>query len=476
MDPPRISVIVPACEPARLLRWSIESVLTQTCQHFEILVVDRARSATGAEAVRCFDDSRIRHLATDVNGGTDLCIRRGSEASLGALVAVLEPGSAFHPEKLFTHVSFMEAHPEFDVTCNGRFEVDAKGRTLDLWRPPLAVTPSDLLAGLPLTPSEMVFRRETLRSADGNDVLSITDFGVRFAVAMAGFATCGVGRALNFRRSRCPSRPGDAVKSCEAEAKVLEAVFAQPSCPEALQPIREPALARAHLTWSHHAFLQGDIGLGRELIRKAIRFNRAILDMQGRGYLESLIGTCLENDVGHGDRIRQVLDCLPDELAWITSFRDWAIGRGYIERAIRAIIWDRLAEGRAHLARAAALGVELDGPYWHRLLKRLDDYEAERGPAATTTVVRSLTQHLNAVAPGSQLRWFSGTYFANQAFRHSRENRHDLVPGDVLRAAMSRPSYLVNRGLWAVLARSMIRSRRSRTEHPLVPHHQIGSV
>lgn len=59
---PRVSVVIPTYGRDRLLRRAIESVLNQTFDDFEILIIDGARSESTKELVRSYGDGRLRYI------------------------------------------------------------------------------------------------------------------------------------------------------------------------------------------------------------------------------------------------------------------------------------------------------------------------------------------------------------------------------------------------------------------------------
>jgi glycosyltransferase involved in cell wall biosynthesis len=65
----KISVIIPTHNRAGLLRTAIISVLNQTFQDFEIIVVDDASTDNTQEVVTHFDDKRIKYIRNNTNKG-----------------------------------------------------------------------------------------------------------------------------------------------------------------------------------------------------------------------------------------------------------------------------------------------------------------------------------------------------------------------------------------------------------------------
>ncbi|BDI34518.1 hypothetical protein CCAX7_65690 [Capsulimonas corticalis] len=67
---PLVSVIIATYNRSATLRWTIESVLRQTCADFELLVIGDACMDDTAEVVASFGDPRIRWINLPVNTGS----------------------------------------------------------------------------------------------------------------------------------------------------------------------------------------------------------------------------------------------------------------------------------------------------------------------------------------------------------------------------------------------------------------------
>lgn len=461
MSPPQVSVIIPTYNRADYLAEAIQSVLNQTFEDFEVIIVDDSTQDHTREVVGQFADPHIRYLFHEKSRGLAAARNEGIRASSGAIIAFLDPNDLFHPEKIETHVAFFERNPDVGATYNAHFETDASGTILSMWRPPSRLTFSDLVLGLPISPGGMVLRRDwAISVADSDESCSLCGeaLDIYGGLALAGCQFASVDRALNYHR-RCPERDlQNLTERVETAVLTQETVFSDPRCPQEVLALREQALGKTYMIWSYQAFVQNEASLGQELIRKSIQLDRSILDMQAHKYLEFLVLTSIGDGGEHEPRLRRVFEQLPPELAWITLYRDWSVARGYLYRGVRDIIWGRLEKGVADLTKASALGARLDKPYCYALLDQLTEYEAEFGPAATEKVLQRLSRYLGRIGKRTDMRWFKGAYFVDRAFRDYRQGNYAEVPNSVFRAVSSNPTYVANRGVWAILFRSLTNS------------------
>ncbi|MCL6557363.1 MAG: glycosyltransferase [Firmicutes bacterium] len=98
--PPTVSVIIPTYNRAHLIGRAIRSVLEQTYQDFEIIVVDDGSSDNTEEVVKSFNDPRIRYIRHEQNRGGSAARNTGIRAARGEYIAFLDSDDEWLPEKL----------------------------------------------------------------------------------------------------------------------------------------------------------------------------------------------------------------------------------------------------------------------------------------------------------------------------------------------------------------------------------------
>lgn len=96
---PVFSIVIPAYNRADIIEKSIQSVLTQEFQDFEIIVVDDGSKDNTVDVVKSISDSRIR-LITQQNGGASRARNRGVEEARGKYIAFLDSDDVFLPHHL----------------------------------------------------------------------------------------------------------------------------------------------------------------------------------------------------------------------------------------------------------------------------------------------------------------------------------------------------------------------------------------
>lgn len=105
---PTVSVIIPTYNRGWIIRDAIDSVLGQSYEDFELVVVDDGSADDTVDRLRIYRD-RIR-LLRQGNRGVSAARNHGLEASSGELVAFLDSDDFWLPEKLAVQVEFFSKH------------------------------------------------------------------------------------------------------------------------------------------------------------------------------------------------------------------------------------------------------------------------------------------------------------------------------------------------------------------------------
>jgi hypothetical protein len=113
-EAPRVSVLLTTHNGAALLAESLDSILAQRFDGFELVVVDDASTdATPALlAGYAARDPRLRVLRPDRNLGVVGARNHGFAACRGTYVAMLDHDDLSHPDRLATQAAYLDATPE----------------------------------------------------------------------------------------------------------------------------------------------------------------------------------------------------------------------------------------------------------------------------------------------------------------------------------------------------------------------------
>jgi glycosyltransferase involved in cell wall biosynthesis len=125
---PTVTVIIPAYNHGRFLGEALESVLAQTYQDLEVLVVDDG-STDDTQAVVARNAPSV-HYIRQSHAGPAAARNRGIAASHGELIAFLDADDRWYPGKVAFQVAYLDAHPQAGVVFTKFLVTDEWGRAL----------------------------------------------------------------------------------------------------------------------------------------------------------------------------------------------------------------------------------------------------------------------------------------------------------------------------------------------------------
>ena len=102
-----VSIIMPSYNTASYIKDSIKSVLNQTYDNWELIIVDDCSSDNTDEVLAEIDDPRIRVYKNEVNSGAAISRNRALKEAKGQWIAFLDSDDIWMPEKLEKQIAFM---------------------------------------------------------------------------------------------------------------------------------------------------------------------------------------------------------------------------------------------------------------------------------------------------------------------------------------------------------------------------------
>lgn len=158
----KVSVIIPVYNAEKYVASALESVLAQTYQNLEILIVDDGSPDGSLEICQQFKDQRIRIICQQ-NRGLSGSRNTGIRHAKGEYLAFLDADDIWLPQKIEKHVSHLEGSPELGVSFSFSKLIDELDNPLGIYQSSKikSITPLDLLCRTPIgNGSAAVFRKE----------------------------------------------------------------------------------------------------------------------------------------------------------------------------------------------------------------------------------------------------------------------------------------------------------------------------
>lgn len=122
-----VSVVIPLYNKAKHIKITLDSVLTQTYQDFEVIVVNDGSTDGSEKVVMQYNDPRIR-LINQENKGVSAARNRGIAEAKGELIAFLDADDEWLPEHLTAVVRLRNKYPECGLYATAYYVVNRKGK------------------------------------------------------------------------------------------------------------------------------------------------------------------------------------------------------------------------------------------------------------------------------------------------------------------------------------------------------------
>jgi glycosyltransferase involved in cell wall biosynthesis len=118
---------MPIYNGERFLQESIESILRQTYNDFEFIIINDGSRDGSAQIIESYLDSRIRYTENSENIGVTRSLNRGLAMAVGEYVARMDADDISLPNRLESQVRFLDSHPEVGVLGTGVRLIDEFG-------------------------------------------------------------------------------------------------------------------------------------------------------------------------------------------------------------------------------------------------------------------------------------------------------------------------------------------------------------
>ena len=156
---PKIAVIIPAYNQSQYLGQAIQSVLEQTFQDWEAIVVDDGSSDETRSVALSYPDARL-HYVYQENRGLSAARNTGIRNTTAPYLSFLDSDDMFLPEKLAILLDALEAKPAVGLVAGQAIPIDEHGKQVGkIMDTPIPQDSEQLLLGNPLHVGSVLLRR-----------------------------------------------------------------------------------------------------------------------------------------------------------------------------------------------------------------------------------------------------------------------------------------------------------------------------
>jgi glycosyltransferase involved in cell wall biosynthesis len=128
-ETPLVSVAMTVYNGERYLRKAIQSILTQTLENFEFIIINDGSTDNTAEILKSYQDPRMKVIHQE-NTGVSISINRGLKLCRGKYIARMDADDISLPERLNLQVDFLERNSDYVMVGTGVVVIDEKDKVL----------------------------------------------------------------------------------------------------------------------------------------------------------------------------------------------------------------------------------------------------------------------------------------------------------------------------------------------------------
>ena len=213
-----VSIVMPAYNAGRTIQKSIESIIAQTYQEWELIVIDDGSKDNTAEILSEFaaSDGRIRFLQNEKNSGASYTRNRAVALAEGEWIAFLDSDDLWEASKLEKQLAMAEKYPDMVVCYTASAFIDDDGNRYGYVMPAIEqLTYKTLLRKNLMSCSSVMIRSSVMKEIQMPNDKMHEDYFVWLTVLRKYGVAYGINEPLLIYRLCANSKSSNRMKSAK---------------------------------------------------------------------------------------------------------------------------------------------------------------------------------------------------------------------------------------------------------------------
>ncbi|MEN6379639.1 MAG: glycosyltransferase family 2 protein [Methanofastidiosum sp.] len=162
---PEISVILPVYNSTKYLEECIDSILNQTFDNFELIIIDDLSTDNSREIItrKKRENNRIVFIKNKKNLGTAGARNKGLEKANGRYIAMMDSDDISLPNRLEKQFSFLEENKDYFLIGSSGIRIDENGNYLERIKFKEDIYINSFKKSTPILQSSIMFRNINIR-------------------------------------------------------------------------------------------------------------------------------------------------------------------------------------------------------------------------------------------------------------------------------------------------------------------------
>jgi glycosyltransferase involved in cell wall biosynthesis len=128
---PKITVLMPVYNCELYIKEAVDSILNQTFDDFEFLIIDDASTDKTISIIKTYTDTRIKLIEKPANTGYTNSLNYGLTIARGEYIARMDGDDVSLPERFEKQVAFLDANQDV-VLCGTNFKIIGTEKVINL--------------------------------------------------------------------------------------------------------------------------------------------------------------------------------------------------------------------------------------------------------------------------------------------------------------------------------------------------------
>jgi glycosyltransferase involved in cell wall biosynthesis len=243
---PLVSVVIPVFNGTKYIIPTVESVLHQTYNNYEIIIIDDGSTDQLKELLDPYlkkYSPKIKYFYQN-NQGLSAARNQGIKLSNGELIALLDADDLFYPDKLTEQVAIFQNNPQIGLVQSGWELIDEHDNFLSqvkLWEKSPHLDLKDWLLWQATLPSAMVFQKTWLEKIGGFNpqLRKMEDLDIALRFALAGGQATWLEKIAVAYRQHSHNLSKDRVGYTQILEELLDDFFALNDLPDDIRAIEK---------------------------------------------------------------------------------------------------------------------------------------------------------------------------------------------------------------------------------------------
>lgn len=220
-----VSVIMPSYGSEKFISKSIDSVLLQTYDNWELIIIDDCSPDESNKIIKEYlsKDSRIKFVKLEKNSGVAVARNKGIEIAKGRFIAFLDSDDLWLPEKLEKQINFMKYH-DLAFTYSSYMLIDETDKNIGEFIVKPKISYSSMLKTCSVGCLTAIYDSNKLKKVYMPLILKRQDYGTWLKILKNIKTTKGILEPLAIYRIRSNSLSSNKLKASVYQWKIYREV------------------------------------------------------------------------------------------------------------------------------------------------------------------------------------------------------------------------------------------------------------